>query len=413
MINTDLKYGLMNYIKDSKNPLGNFMLGNFYETLGQTASAASFYIRTAEFGDDRLLQYESLIRTALCFNKQGSRVFVVKGILLRAISLIPDRPEAYYLLSRTYERNKDWQEAYTWACVGESLFKNDTQFKELHFDTEYPGLYGFTFEKAVSGWWVGLYEESLHLFKLLNKRTDMKTVFTESVKNNLKNLWGTWKDPIRYDSSMYEKLRFKFDGANIIEQNYSQCYQDMFVLTMLNGKQCGKFIEIGCGDPFFGNNTYLLEKDFGWEGISVDINPETTKKFAANRKSKVLTHDAVTLDYANLLDGDYDYLQIDCDPPIVSLNVLKRIPFEFHKFAVITFEHDFYNGDNSIVREDARKYLASFGYKMVVGNVAADEYYSFEDWFIHPEMVNANIVAMMKDESQEPHKADKYMLSLG
>ena len=419
MVDTNLKYGLMNYVKDSKNPLGNFMLGNFYETLGHTASAASFYIRTAEFGDDKLLQYESLLRTALCFTQQGSRVFVVKGILLRAISLDPYRPEAYFLLSRTYERNKDWQEAYTWASLGENKFcgiaaacGSVPRRAELHSDVEYPGAYGFIFEKAVAGWWIGLYEESLHLFKQLNKRDDLKPSFKEAVSNNLKNLWNTWKDPIRYDGSMYEKLRYKFDGANIIEQNYSQCYQDMFVLTMLNGKQCGKFLEIGCGDPFFGNNTYLLEKDFGWEGISVDINAEKTKKFSENRRSKVLTHDAVTLDYADLLDGDYDYLQIDCDPPIVSLNVLKRIPFEFHKFAVITFEHDFYSNDNSIVREDARKYLASFGYKMVVGNLAADEYYSFEDWFVNPEMVDANIVAIMKDESQEPHKADKYMLNV-
>ena len=413
MVDTDLKYGLMNYIKDSKNPLGNFILGNFYEKLGQTASAVSFYVRCAEFGEDKLLQYESLLRAGLCFNKQGSRVFLVKGIFLRAVSLMPERPEAYFLLSRTYERNKDWQEAYSWASVGGNKFTKDMEFKELHSDVEYPGLYGFMFEKAVAGWWIGLYEESLHLFKILDKRTDMKTVFKESVKNNLKNLWNTWKDPIRYDNSMYEKLRFKFDGANIIDQNYSQCYQDMFVLTMLNGKQNGRFLEIGCGDPFFGNNTYLLEKDFGWEGISVDIDSAMTKKFAENRKSRVITHDAVTLGYNNILDqADYDYLQIDCDPPIVSLNVLKRVPFEFHRFAVITFEHDFYNGDNSIIREDARKYLTSFGYKMVVGNVAADEYYSFEDWWIHPELVEAYIVELMRDESQEPHKADKYMLSL-
>ena len=69
-MNTDLQYGLMNYIRDPKNPLSNYMLGNIYERMGQTASAASFYIRTAEFGDDLLLKYEALIRTALCFNSR-------------------------------------------------------------------------------------------------------------------------------------------------------------------------------------------------------------------------------------------------------------------------------------------------------------------------------------------------------
>lgn len=399
----------MNYIKDSKNPLGNFMLGRFYEELGHTASAISFYIRSAEFGNDPLLQYESLLRTALCFDKQGSRVFLVKGILLRAVSLMPERPEAYFLLSRTYERSKDWQETYAWASMAEEKFTSDMVFPELNSDVEYPGLYGFTFEKAVAGWWVGVQEESLHLFKILNRRTDMRTIYNESVKNNLKNLWNTWKNPIRYDNSMYEKLRFKFNNAITIEQNYSQCYQDMFVLTMLNGKQNGKFIEIGCGDPFFGNNTYLLEKYFGWTGVSVDINPETTKKFAANRKAQVITHDAVTLDYSNILTGDYDYLQIDCDPPIVSLNVLKRIPFEYHKFAVITFEHDFYNGDDSLVREDARKYLTSFGYKLIVGNIAADKFYAFEDWFVHPDLVDSNIIEKMITSKDSANKADDYI----
>jgi hypothetical protein len=411
MINTDLKYGVLNFIKDSKNPLGNYLLGTIYEGLGQTASAASFYIRTAEFGDEELLKYEALLRTALCFNKQGSRVFVVKGILLRAISLIPDRPEAYFLLSRTYEVNKDWQEAYTWATLGEQLFNNDKTYKELHSDVEYPGLYGFVFEKAVAGWWIGLYEESLHLFKKLSKRTDMRTVFTEAVRNNLKNLWGTWKNPIRYDNSMYEKLRFKFNGAIDIERNYSQCFQDMFVLSILDGYQGGKFLEIGCGDPFFGNNTYLLERYFGWAGISIDINPDITEVFAANRKSRVITHDAVTLDYGSILEGDYEYLQIDCDPPIVSLNVLKKIPFEYHKFAVITFEHDFYNGDNSIVREDSRKYLSSFGYKMIVGNIAADKYYAFEDWYVHPDLVDKNIVEKMLSLNDSANKADDYIFN--
>jgi hypothetical protein len=35
-----------------------------------------------------------------------------------------------------------------------------------------------------------------------------------------------------------------------------------------------------------------------------------------------------------------DYLQLDCDPPSVTYDILTKIPFDEHKFAVITYEHD-------------------------------------------------------------------------
>jgi len=411
MDSNNIKEGLSNFLISPQDPTGNFLLGNLYENIGQTASAISFYIRTAEFSyNNDLLTYEALLRTALCLEKQGSRMFVTKGIILRAVSLMPDRPEAYFLMSRIYERNKDWQEAYTWATVGETLFPEDKEYTPLTTFVEYPGRYGFTFEKAVVAWWIGLKEESLYLFKGLSKRHDLASPYYGAVKNNLANLWSSWKSPIRYKDSMYRRLKFKFKGAINLKQNYSQCYQDMFVLTMLNGKQNGKFFEIGCGDPFYGNNSALLEKEFGWAGTSIDINQTTVDKFKQHRSSEAICANALEIDYNKLLDGDYDYLQIDCDPSIVSLNVLKRIPFETHRFAVITFEHDFYNGDNTLVRDNSREYLSSMGYVLVVNNLAADKYYSFEDWWIHPDLVDEKIVNIMQDLSDKPKKADEYMM---
>jgi len=98
---------LANYIESPKNPMYNFQLGLWYEEQGQTAPAVSFYLRAAEFGNGNLLTYESLLRLALCLNRQGSRVFTVKGVLLRAISVMPNRPEGYFLLSRLYEVKKE------------------------------------------------------------------------------------------------------------------------------------------------------------------------------------------------------------------------------------------------------------------------------------------------------------------
>jgi hypothetical protein len=317
---------------------------------------------------------------------------------------MPERPEAYFLLSRLYEVNKDWQEAYTFAIIGQGLSEDHPK---LRTNVDYPGKYAFVFERAVAGWWIGLHEESIYLFKQLKKDPTMLPIHIISVQNNLNNLEGTvWRDPLIYYDSMYEQLRVKFPGAKTIEQNYSQCYQDMFVLTMLDGKRNGVFFEIGCGEPSLGNNTKLLE-EWGWKGTSIDIDKEATEKFAKERKSFVITADATKLDYDILIDKDYDYLQIDVDPALNSLEVLLKIPFEKHRFAVITFEHDDYCSPG--IKERSRKYLLSHGYILVVGDIAPDKYNSFEDWWVHPELVNFDIVLKMQNWEQEPKRADLYM----
>lgn len=407
------------YISDPKNGEYNFSLARWYENQGHTAAAAGFYIRTTEFSSDNLLIYEALLRIAICFTKQGGRTAIVKGALLRAVSLFPDRPEAYFLLSQAYEVNKEWQEAYTWACMGEKLTSisgcvgsdgADAPKRpryDLYTDVGYHGKHLFVFEKAVSGWWCGLMDESLHLFRQLNKMSDIKEPYAQSIKNNLKNLSDNFRSPITYYEYLYEKLRVKFTGANQIKRNYSQCYQDMFVLIMLDGKKNGKFLEIGCGEPFFGNNTALLE-ELGWTGISIDMDEAKTLPFSQQRKSKVITADATKINYNEIITEDYDYLQIDCDPALVSLEILFKIPFEKYKFSVITFEHDDYCSEG--VKERSRKYLTSLGYVMIVGDIAPDKYMNFEDWWVHPDMIRKDLIEKMKVISDNTKKCDDYML---
>ena len=42
---------------------------------------------------------------------------------------------------------------------------------------------------------------------------------------------------IKYRKNEWEKLKYKFPGSERIEENFSQAHQDIFVLTMLNGKE--------------------------------------------------------------------------------------------------------------------------------------------------------------------------------
>ena len=67
-----MKY-LAEYLADPSNAEVNFRLGLEYELMGQTGAAISFYLRTAERTNDDTLQYESLLRMALCFERQRTR----------------------------------------------------------------------------------------------------------------------------------------------------------------------------------------------------------------------------------------------------------------------------------------------------------------------------------------------------
>ena len=159
---------LYDFILDSQNPEKNYNLADYYENIGQTASAISYYLRTAERTQDKLLQYECLLRASICFDKQGSRNFTVKGLLQNSIAILPKRPEAYYLLAKFYSKeNKNgcWNDCYLISTIAEDIVDKDC--KSLNSDVSYPGFYGILYYKALSGWWCGLCGESKKLFTKL------------------------------------------------------------------------------------------------------------------------------------------------------------------------------------------------------------------------------------------------------
>jgi len=110
-------------------------------------------------------------------------------------------------------------------------------------------------------------DESRTIFQTLLKEYPMAEKFTEACYQNLSRIWGLQYLPLPYKKEDHSKLRYKFKDSKKIEKNYSQVYQDMFVLSMLDGKKNGTYLEIGASDPIVDNNTYLLETEFGWKGI--------------------------------------------------------------------------------------------------------------------------------------------------
>ena len=193
------------------------------------------------------------------------------------------------------------------------------------------------------------------------------------------------------------QLKYKFSGVETIIENYSETFQDMFVLTMLNGKRNGTFLELGAQDPIKISNTYLLESMFGWKGISIDADTSFTELHKKERINTFIGEDALKVDYASIL-SDYpkqiDYLQVDIDPCIQSYNCLTILPLDTYRFSVITFEHDAYRGGNGLyVRIAARTIFRQHGYILVVGDICNMTHEdSYEDWWVDPRAVDPKLI---------------------
>ena len=161
--------------------------------------------------------------------------------------------------------------------------------------------------------------------------------------------------------------------------------QDLFILSVLDKKKEGTYLEIGSATPIIDNNTYLLESEFNWTGVSIDFNYAFINEFKV-RSNPFILADATELDYDLLISNYYksthiDYLQLDIDPPSNTFKALNKINFDKFSFSVITYEHDLYAGGD-YEREASRKILESYGYTRVISDVMHNNLI-FEDWYIN------------------------------
>tara|TARA_Y100000310_G_scaffold55308_1_gene50725 strand:- start:8742 stop:9536 length:795 start_codon:yes stop_codon:yes gene_type:complete len=165
--------------------------------------------------------------------------------------------------------------------------------------------------------------------------------------------------------------------------------QDRFVLSVLDNKREGTYVEIGAQDPIIWNNTYLLETAFEWRGISLEIAERYAAQWDA-RDNPCVICDATKVDYNELFEKHslpkvIDFLQLDIDPPSDTLEVLKRIDFDSYSFRVITFEHDLYrdrfqespswrgerpSACGHIIREESRKIFTDNQYTLLIPDVS-------------------------------------------
>lgn len=183
---TELETILTAYSLDTENPDRNFDLGLWYEKEGHTAPALSYFLRCAERADaegDKDLAYEALIRSSYCYERQGTRDGSAKSLLEQAMCLLPNRPEAYFLLSRFAERRQWWQDCYIHSK--RALETCDFDCKPLRTNVEYPGKYGLLFERSIAAWWWGKAEESRNLLLDIKNNYDITPAYLKVVNENL------------------------------------------------------------------------------------------------------------------------------------------------------------------------------------------------------------------------------------
>lgn len=193
----------------------------------------------------------------------------------------------------------------------------------------------------------------------------------------------------------------------------SQLGQDFFVLEVLGGLRNGFFLDSGAADGLRSSNTWILESEFGWNGICVEPNDTFFAALRTNRRCHVVNcclydRDGPVefLEDANLLGGIFDAYDAavlkyitdhrraaydrsgnirtvlkpartvrsvleECNAPAVidywsldtegsELAILKSFPFDEYSFRVLTVEHN-----HSPVREAIREFLEPRGYRRI------------------------------------------------
>lgn len=189
-----------------------------------------------------------------------------------------------------------------------------------------------------------------------------------------------------------------------------QAQQDKFVLHILKEKTNGCFLEIGSNHPISINNTYLLEKTYNWRGIMVEYQSRFLPLYKEHRPNSIhVIHDATMVDYKEVLEKNnmplnMDYLQIDLEAnngsTLNTLENLDRNVFDTYKFATVTFEHDIWNTNFGNTRLKSREIFERRGYVCVFTDINNGIKYPYEDWYVHPDLVDMNYVQQLVETNK-------------
>jgi hypothetical protein len=188
---------------------------------------------------------------------------------------------------------------------------------------------------------------------------------------------------------------------------HSHEQQDEFVFNVLDQKTDGFFLDVACGHPLIGSNTYTLEKYLNWTGFCFDIvDAESQHQWSSKRTAKFLNIDATSDSFRDFLKNnipkntiiDYISLDIDFTNTVVAL---KKIIDAGVEFKTMTFEHEICNWGPQ-QRDESREILTGLGTVRLFEDVRHPTFLlpdpsassAFEDWWIHPKYIDPAILTI-------------------
>ena len=244
------------------------------------------------------------------------------------------------------------------------------------------------------------------------------------------NPWDQLRDPRREIAELREGnlLMARPEShrrhlLDLLPKAKSQILQDLFVLSQLEFKRNGFFVEFGACDGLSLSNTFLLENEFAWDGILAEPARVWHESLHTHRRALISTkcvwsHSGETLMFnqtdvaglstiASFSRGDrwaaerlngfqydvetislndllasagapdrMDYLSIDTEGS--ELRILETFDFSRYRFSVITCEHNF-----TPARKAIAELLTRRGYVRKHENLS-----QFDDWYIHQDVLS-------------------------
>lgn len=172
-------------------------------------------------------------------------------------------------------------------------------------------------------------------------------------------------------------------------KSHGQAGQDAWVYEMLEHKQDGFYVDLGCSDAQKHSNTYALETYAGWSGLLVD-----TLDGCELRKGTFIKSDAANPNgrlklYYRTLPPLMDFLSLDCDD--ATMGAFNALPWDDIRFRVATIETDVYR-KGPVERDKIRAAMHGMGYTLVAGDVFVEwpegTFVPYEDWYAHPDHVS-------------------------
>jgi len=385
---------LEEHLEDVHDTKKCYELAREYDRRGLCAAAVPFYLRACDKEwDDILLQYKALLRMSVMYMRLGRRVHTAESIMMDAAQLMPQRREAWYHLTvLNYKRQHETSAKKTLMFSRLALSLEEP---EEDIDVEYPGEFALKYYNAWGDWKTKGLQESKEL--TLNAKLWHEGFRHPDYVAKMDELLAEhgWPKAIRYTSDLYDQFRYYFDGLQTVSKNYSRRLQDMIVLTLNEGKRNGFYIEIGAMFGDHNNNTYLLEKEYGWKGLTIDADPRLAKDYKKKRDNYVICKDPLEIDYKDFfyshsLDPVIDYLQIDHRYAGYQL-IKDKIPFDDYRFKVISWSIP---DINDAERIDYRSYMRNKGYTLLEDNIfysGEERIPAMEDIWVYAPLINGDL----------------------